>query len=163
MASAIMTKMQLGSLTFLALKFSALFMSLTMLSQPASCLLHHPKLDDGVPDRGDSASNLVANAYIICLSDTNNNVNITMTQLMNTAVQDGGQIEYVYKNAFNGFSVTGMSDSRITEILDSSLVDSASRVRKSVISTHTSTLMLLMRNSFFHNMFLLSMLITMIN
>jgi hypothetical protein len=84
----------------------------------------------------------IPNAYIVRLKPASTTVNKTITTtggtvmvssimdyLMKTTIQDGGKIKHVFKNVFNGFSVTGMSNERMKQILDDDVVEFATRVR----------------------------------
>jgi hypothetical protein len=84
----------------------------------------------------------IPKAYIVRLKPASTTVNKTITTtsgtvivssimeyLMKTTIQDGGKIRHVFKNVFNGFSVTGMSNERMIQILDDDVVEFATRVR----------------------------------
>jgi hypothetical protein len=134
-----MVKKRCNSRMSLALYYIVILLVSTTLctgiQQVSSEILQHPKLSigkpqDGVSDNGASATyNYIDKAYIIRLSDSAADVNDTMAYLMNSTIQDGGNIGWVYTNVFNGISVTGMSNKRMTQILDNTVVTLATRVR----------------------------------
>jgi hypothetical protein len=119
----------------LSLTFCCIILSAPVLvtSQSSIGLLQHPKLVQNIAPGSDIASNLGttnSKAYIIRLDNTAASVASTVSNLMNTSVQDGGQIRFIYEHVFHGFSVSGVSNERMIEILDDSAVVVASRVRK---------------------------------
>jgi hypothetical protein len=121
-----MTKMDYIRLILLVPFGVCLLMSSNVNSQPT---FQHPKiLDDDIVEPGKAVSSIIDKEYIIVLSNTTTDVNSTMDNLMSMSVQDGGQIRFVFKNVFKGFSVSGMSNARMTQILDNAVVHSASRV-----------------------------------
>jgi hypothetical protein len=128
-----MTKLDYFRLNLLASLGVCLLISSNVCSLPT---FQHPKiLDDDIIDPSKAASSLIDMAYIIVLSNTTTDVNSTMENLMNMSIKDGGQIRFVFEDAFKGFSVSGMSNARMTQILDNAVVHSATRVSHIVYQT----------------------------
>jgi hypothetical protein len=123
-----MTFLKSSCWLYLVFYCDILLAPLIVSSQPSlEMLLQHPKLVSSDQNQGSKMT--TPKAYIIRLDDTIPNVTSIITNLMNTSVQDGGRIRFKYKHVFKGFSVTGISNGRMLEILDEPVVVSASRVR----------------------------------
>jgi hypothetical protein len=100
-----------------------LFMLAVASSQTYSGTFRHPKLiENHVSPLHDSANSIVHNAYIIRLSDTARDVKSIMMKLLGASVNDEGNYTHVFQYVFKGFSVGGMSNPRMTQILDRKIV-----------------------------------------
>jgi hypothetical protein len=113
---------------------------LVVSSQTYSGTFHHPKLIENSSPLHDSANGIVHHAYIIRLSDTVRDVKSIMTQLLGASINDGGNYTHVFQHVFKGFSVGGMSNPRMSQLLDSKIVHSAERVRSILLITSDSFL-----------------------